>query len=41
MDPVALLAHFESLNQSQVDTARDGVAELSQGLSFIADAKLP
>ena len=38
VDPIALLTHFESLDHSYVDATRNGVAELSQGLSFIAEA---
>lgn len=36
VDPVTLLTHFEALNQSDVDAAGDGIAELPQGLPFRA-----
>ena len=35
---IALLAHFEPLDQGDVDAARNGVTELPQGLSFRAKA---
>ena len=35
---IALLAHFESQHQSQVDAARNYIAELPQGLSLVAGA---